>query len=189
MRYRQQRMATMKLHGLPGISEDLAELGPGTRIDRQMGGLATGDDLPYDVDLAVVLEDGRFVCESLTCQRKAGGEPVRTELVRTLPVVGLIRLLGVTNLRQLGSTESGQVTLSAYNWDRAREAVKDGPTDEALQAVAVAYRVAYACWWPPTSFVATQLELTRSKAARWVALARSKGHLGPTKERQAGGVS
>lgn len=61
-----------------------------------------------------------------------------------------------------------------------------GPTDEALKFTAAAYKLAYALGEPPTQGVAERLLLKRSTAGNWVMLARKRGFLGQTTERQAG---
>lgn len=182
----------VKLHELPGSSSDLVEIGPGVTINRTMAATATwngkGDpeELPYDIDIEVELEEGRFNCVDLRCSRRRGGPPVTTELMRKLPVVGLTRMVAHEYVVHREKSSKGTTKISPYNWNAAAAAA-EGPTDKTLQAVAVAYKFAYACWWPPTQYVATQFELPRSTAAKWVTMARQAGYLAETRERKAGG--
>jgi hypothetical protein len=55
-----------------------------------------------------------------------------------------------------------------------------GPTDRALQWTAHFYRLGYAVAHNPTKLVEQALGLPRSTAGRWIAAARSAGHLGPS---------
>jgi hypothetical protein len=70
--------------------------------------------------------------------------------------------------------------------DVPRDITGQGPTDEALEYVALAYRFAYALGEAPTKGVMDRLKLTRSTAAKWVMAARERGYLGPTTPGAAG---
>ena len=163
------------------------DLGDGVRVPEHVTIHAEpgeDDDLPYAVDLEVVVRDGRLVCETLALHALEGGEPVTTEGLRRVPVTGIMRHGLVGHVYEPVPGEPAKFTTFAPDPEIAR----NGPTEEALRAAAVIYRLAYALGEGPTKAVASALELTHSTAARWVATARDRGYLGPTTQGRAGGV-
>lgn len=162
----------------------LVELAPGVRIPSRFRGDVEGADLPYDVALEVVFEDGRFVCEALQCQRKTGGPPVKTELIRKLPVAQLVRLVAGGHLFQVQESSPGKCAVEPLNLPEPRAG--EGPTEDVLRDVALTYRFAFAAGEPPTKTVMHHFEISRATAGRWVSMARELGYLGITEERKAG---
>lgn len=142
------------------------------------------DDLPYTVDLEVVVRAGRLVCETLTLHAIDDGPPVTTDALRRVPVAGIVRAGLVGHVLERDPDNPQSYTPFSPDADIA----KHGPTDEALRAAATIYRLAYALGDSPTKAVATALELTHSTAARWVATARERGFLASTTQGRAGGV-
>jgi hypothetical protein len=150
------------------------------------------EGLPYRLELRVVHEDGRFVVDQLTVKRREGGPPVTTEGIREIPVTAILRLAVESNVMRAGPTiRKGNTSSWEWTWasplalsERTR---RTGPTDADLQTVADLYHVAYATSQPPTKLVMNRLDLPRSTAGRWIALARKRGLLGPATPRKAGG--
>jgi len=144
------------------------------------GALLAANDipwLPYDLELTVVLEDGRYECRELRCVRKAGGEPVSPEGLRTISFRDV-----------LVHALSWAVTWWEPNPDGAgfRGAPVGAWSDELVQVAAV-YRFAYACGDQPTRAVAAALDLPYSTAGKRVMAARKAGLLDPTDKGKAGG--
>lgn len=144
-------------------------------------------DVPVLVELGVALEAGRLVAERVTCLRRGGGGPVTSDVLPRVPVGRLVRA-AATNvvMRSEGQAVMGGRGLVSVNTPYRPEVdVSQGPTPEALEAVAVVYRLAFAVGEPPTRAVAEQLGLARSTAGRWVQRAREAGLLGATTEGRA----
>jgi hypothetical protein len=152
------------------------------------------EGLPYRLELRVVYEDGRFVCDQLTVKRREGGPPVTTEGLREVPIAALLRLAVESNVVRVrrsatrdGDTSSWEMTWASPLALSERAKGGGGPSDEDLRTVAALYQVAYATGQAPTRLVMNRLELPRSTASRWVRLARERGLLGPATPRKAGG--
>ena len=164
--------------------DGVAEIGKGFGIPKRFELEYDGPDVPYKVEMIVTWVAGRLLCASLTCTPKSDGEEVTGEGLRTIPVAGLIRA-GVQGYL-FRVTKVGRTTRMAPAILPSLE-VSEGPTDEALEWVAIVYRLAHATKFNPTKAVTEALRLPRSTAARWVMSARTKGLLGPTTEGKAGG--
>lgn len=165
----------------------LVELAPGLKVPQRMEGTIEGEDLPFDIDLVVVLDKGRFVCEELACRRKPDGLPVETELVRQLPVARLVREVATSYLFHVEELDKGGFHVSPYNWHGLREsALEHGPTEVVIEGVARLYRFAFACGMPPTKTIVEEIGIPRSTAVRWISMARQRGLLGPARARRAG---
>jgi hypothetical protein len=134
-------------------------------------------NLPYVVEIEVALEGGRFVCEALRAERKKGGPPVTSEGIRKLPVGGLIRTAAMENIYRVrkNPTARDSVTTTKAHLGGFERFAAAGPTDEALEYVALVYRLAYACNENPTQAVTEAFGLPRSTAERWVSRARDLG--------------
>jgi hypothetical protein len=151
------------------------------------------EGLPYRLELRVVHEEGRFVVDQLTVKRREGGPPVTTERLREVPIAALLRLAVESNIMRVGpTTREGNRSSWELTWasplalsERAKGG--GGPSDEDLRTVAALYQVAYATGQAPTRLVMNRLELPRSTASRWIALARERGLLGPATPGKAGG--
>ena len=81
--------------------------------------------------------------------------------------------------------DDGSMTLSSRQLtDELVERFKrEGPTDEALWWASHLYRLAVIVNDPPTKSVEEALDLPRSTAGRWLALARKRGFLGASEGR------
>ncbi|MDQ3464937.1 MAG: hypothetical protein M3500_09655 [Actinomycetota bacterium] len=132
----------------------------------------------YDVEVGIAFDGSRYVVQRIAVQQRDGGPPVTTESLRDIPVAGLLRTLMPSLLWKLTEHPDGSSTLSELDgW--SEDTTRHGPTDEALGLVAQIYRMAYICGDRPTKAVEDNLNLPRSTAGRWVALARERGFLGP----------
>jgi hypothetical protein len=91
---------------------------------------------------------------------------------------------------QLRVPDEGKFNVAG--WFRQGEFRKDldksqGPTADVLEHIAAIYRVARVLGVAPTLAVQTEMDLPRSTATRWLALAREQGHLGSEEIGRAGG--
>ncbi len=161
----------------------LVELAPEVRIPSRFSGNIQDDDLPYDIALEVAFEDGRFLCETLHCHRKPGGPPVKTELIRQLPVAELVRLLASEHRVRVTEPSPGELVVEPFDLPEPR--TQDGPTEEVLANVALVYRFAFTTGESPTKAVVDHFKVSRATAGRWVSMARDLGFLGKTEERKA----
>ena len=165
---------------------DFVSLGPGLVVPREQG-LSTRVG-PYELELHVVFEDGRFVCNRLTVSRKPDGPPVTTEGIREIPVAALVRMAAETGVWRSEPTDDGSSKLiDGWPLQVPPRAPGAGPGEEHLRAVAATYQLAYATGAPPTKTVMERFGLPRATASRWIALARKRGLLGPATPRKAGG--
>jgi hypothetical protein len=172
----------MQTEWTPTEPKSLASLGGGLAVPRRLRLTADKLELPYLVKLEVVLEAGRFICEQLTCSRRKDGPPVTGEGIRALPIASMIRRGVEPEVLNAQRVDADTVKLTPIEIpDRLT-----GPTPEALRAVAVIYRLAYATGSPPTKAVMDRFGLPRSTAGRWVARARDAGLLGAASPRKAG---
>ncbi len=135
----------------------------------------------YDVVIVVVPAAGRLVARSVEVRQRDDGPPVTGEAIRAVPVAGLVRqasghVLSVDSTHPDGQAHQlSRRTIDKAGVERLRQA---GPTDETLDWVAYIYRLALMLGTPPTGTVERDLELPRSTAGRWVAMARERGFLG-----------
>lgn len=145
----------------------------GYPVPTRIEATAKGPEVAYDLTITVELIDGRYEVASMTAARKPGGPEVTADGLRGIPVAKLAR----------GIVHSSQA-LGLLGIRRRRF---DGPTDEALQAVARVYRAAHMRREPPTAAVAKAIGRPRSTASVWIAKAREQGLLGPAEPGKAGG--
>lgn len=156
------------------------------------------------VHLVVSAADGRPVIDELRLERRPGGPPITSTLLRDVPlasvlresvaIAGTVRFHGVAadDPRVAGGQELeyGSSELAAAIQDSlltAYDARQGVPvTDDVLRKVAEVYRAAHAAGKPPTQAVAREFVVSRSTAGRYVQRARQRGFLGPTRERVAG---
>jgi hypothetical protein len=182
----------MKMTTRPHREAGFATIGRGLVVPRRFTAHLrpdTSDDAPpFAVTLDAELAGGRYQCTRLELEQVEGGPPVDGEGIRTVAVRHLIRAAASHNIygeKQAAGTDDGQ-PLVPLSWSLPD--VSDGPTDENLRVVAVAYSLAYVCGLPPLRHVEEALGLARSTAGRWVKLARDRGHLGATEPGRAGGA-
>lgn len=142
---------------------------------------ASFDDSGFTIDLTAELREGKYVCALLqvaSVGNHAGG--VTGEALREITVA---RMLEDTVRGANGACEAELASQGREIVDAA-----SGPTPEAMEVVAAAYRYGHAIGDTPTREVMNLLGLSRSRAGRWVSLARDQGLLAGTREREPGGV-
>jgi hypothetical protein len=164
----------------------------GVKAPRQIwGSIQDEPDLPYDIEAEMELREGRYVATSLRSKSKEGGAPITGEHLRELPVAGILRLIALQGLlEQNGSLLRQSVTVRPPIAEASADAF--GPTlasflgpppdveeisDDVLQKVAAAYRLALLVGYPPVGSVAGHFKRPRPTAARWVTFARERGWL------------
>lgn len=128
----------------------------------------------YGVTIKTTLQHGRFACRELTVEQLDGGPPVTTEGLREISVGELIEKAFRNPVLERELAEAAQ----AHGMQQM-----DGG---GLELVAWAYRYGNALGDSPTREVMRLCGLSRSKASRWVAAARDRGHLGAALPRLAG---
>ncbi len=164
-------------------------VGPGLAMPSPVV-LVTATDLNgYDVEVEVVPQGGRLAAMEVRVRQREDGPPVTGEAIRSVPVASLVKQ-AASHLMSIDSTKDGVTSMSGRRLTEevAGRLRSRGPTDEALEWVAYLYRLSVAMGEPPTRTVEQALELPRSTAGRWVALARQRGFLGQTESGRAGGV-
>lgn len=156
---------------------DEYEIGLGLQLLPEVTGYFTEGDL--SLRLRAELHDGRYVCTELTATPTSGGAPgVTSERLRDLRLAAMVE--------QIARVPRCEDTLSKTGRTVVAEA--DGPTAEVLEVVAAAYRYGHALGETPTREVMDLLGLPRSKAARWISMARKEGFLEETRARMPGGA-
>jgi hypothetical protein len=156
-------------------------VGPGLTMPATV--TVTAEDVHgYDVEVVVaaetVAEHGRLVAREVRIRQRDGGPPVTGEAIRAVPVAALTHY-AATHLwvaeQKGGHVEEKLLRMNDELAARLREA---GPTTETLKWVAHLYRVGLLTGSPPTVGVEQTLNVPRSTAGRWVAMARRRGFLG-----------
>lgn len=192
----------MKTEVTYGPFAESVDLGGGVRVPREITATFTPtsprDEPPFPVTVRVGFDGEQYVCVELTCHAEAD-RPLTTDLLRRVPVQGMVRLAVISAAKQVSvDRETGPA--SRYDINRVAggkrikliefmpDVTSQGPTDEALRAVATIYRLAHAVGDPPTRAVEDELRLSRATAGRWIAKAREKGFLGQTRQGRAGGT-
>lgn len=169
-------MTTPRAHSIrrpPGAK--LTPVGPGLVITSPLE-ITFRDTKDYDVTATVEPQGGRLVATGLYISQRKGGPSVSIEGIRQLSVAAMIR--EVAN-RELTEVTSNPVDQAALTRERIATLVAEGPTERTLRLVAYLYRRAVAVGDPPTQQVEKTMGLSRSKAGRWISLARERNHLGP----------
>ncbi|MGH2817402.1 MAG: hypothetical protein ACRDJS_02935 [Actinomycetota bacterium] len=159
---------------------DLVLFGKEFAVPKRFTGAMTIKALPYRVEIDVSLKGERFLCEALRAERKKGGPPVTSEGIRKLPVGELIRTAALAYIHRVKANpkEKGSVIITPTRLTGFERFASSGATDEALEYVALVYRLAYACNDSPTKAVMDAFGLPRATAGRWIASARERGFLG-----------
>lgn len=129
-----------------------------------------------EVEAEFRFEGDRYVCKALTVT----GGVVTPSLLRMVSLADWLRECLLNNVWHIDHEATKDGITPAKRVHVEPSIGSSGPTDDALQAVAAIYRVAYASGDAPTKAVAERLRLSDRTAARWVGLAREKGYLGPS---------
>lgn len=171
----------------PGGMSDLGE-----RFVLPERRLVRFEDETLIVEVEVVVEKTRPVCESVTVRRQPGQSGVTQHDVRRLPVDRLFELAAVEQAQVRVPSPPGTVTLEPAS-DEEQEELREylfrrrrTMTDELLGEVADVYRTAHQAGEPPTEAVREHFKIARSTAGRWVQEARKRGLLGKARTRQPG---
>ncbi|MGI8707254.1 MAG: hypothetical protein ACR2LG_03485 [Actinomycetota bacterium] len=152
--------------------------GKGFALAKRFHSNVNAPTLPYRIEIEVALEGDRFVCEAMRVERKEGGAPVTSEGIRKLPVGDLIRTAALGHVYRVEKNPKGRgVVITETSVSGFERFADDGPTEEALQYVALVYRLAYACNESPTIAIEEAFQLPRSTAERWVSKARDLGYI------------
>lgn len=150
----------------------------------------------HTLELQVVIDDGRPVCESLTVRRRPGGPAVSAETIRKVTLGRYLRASAAVAAMRARANSDGSMTLepieptddAAALVDADRRAAGRGRrraiTDDHLAEVARVYeaelgRVRDSGQAGPTAAVAKQWKVAAPTASRWVREARRRGHLPP----------
>jgi hypothetical protein len=170
-----------RVHVAYDSSSDLLDLGDGLRIHADVQ--VAVREWSHDVDLAIVVADGRLVADNVRVSRREGGDPVTSEALRSIPVARLVRAASgaVRHVRE--EYPGGGMSLGPAwpNEEEGAYVAKHGLDDDTLRIVARVYRVAYLLGDAPTKRVETLFNLPRSTASRWIATARQRGYLGESR--------
>lgn len=164
------------------------EIVPGTAVHLPLTFTATVGGLPAELRGTVNLVGDRLACTQLEVVG-APGEAVTSDRLRQVPVAALTALAVRGGLVNVSMVDDGRLRVTTPSTLRAPEGFPAaGPTREALQYVALTYRLAYMLGGSPTKAVAA-LGMPYATAARWVSRARKAKLLDPTARGRAGGVT
>ncbi len=171
-----------------GYLNDVEPFGKGFALPRRIEATCTGSELPYGVTLAIVLSNQKKLeVETLSAKRLPGGPSVTSEGIRKLPVAQMVRAAALRHLLKVDGQARRPARLSPAELPPASVVAEGGTSDNALEWIALVYRLAHACGEGPTKAVMDAFGLSRATAGRRVDAARSAGYLGPATERRAGG--
>lgn len=158
----------------------LVPLGPALRVPTPLiVTLIDGYQVVARVEPEVLA--GRLLITDLQVTRLPGGTPVTVDGIRNLPLAAMVHAAGVYVRDEPGDgPEDDPALLNSEHLtpENVARMTKAGPTPETLYAVAFVYRRAVATSEPPTRAIEEAFQLSRSKAGRWIALARDAGYLG-----------
>lgn len=191
---------TLSIKTHVGLTDEIA-LYPRDRryaVPRRFTSTVRDDDLGVEVEVDTEVDDrGDPHCRRLEI-RALGDEAVTWETLRRVPLGRWLRHLmtqaawkvtGPTTM-QTGMSRDERVGFYEQYAKGGRRPRQGSPlTDEHLRRVADLYRAALERGDAPTQTIAHEMHAARSTAARWVAMARERGLLGPAKRGQAGEAS
>jgi hypothetical protein len=164
----------MKVRGSTNDLFDFIEGPDGFKAFRSIIITATGSDLPCDVEMTAAVEGDSYIVNEVRCTRRRRGPEVSGEVIRAIPVAGILRN---------GALQANKILVPRASSTDYRAL---GPVDESLRAVALVYRMARLVRDDPTQAVSAALGLPRPTASRWVQTARSRGFLGAAEPRKPG---
>jgi hypothetical protein len=155
---------------------------------------ARDDDRPVELEMDIEMTGDEPHCRRLEIRVLDDGE-ITGDTLRRIPMKRLVDILvtlAAFKVTGPATMQTGMPTAErAEFYDRyvsnARRPRRGSPiTDDHLGQVAEIYRAALKRGDPPTQTIAKQMHAARSTAARWVALARERGHLGASLPGRAG---
>lgn len=148
-----------------------------TRCDVAVTGTEEGADLAA----VMVLEGGRYVVQELRVTRQDGAPPITSELIRMIPIQGLLRgaVVSMVDVRlDLQPRQDGPGILSVKRvvlpQPERERLVAAGPTDETLLWVARFYILANLAGEPPAKFVRQTFGIPVSTAGYWIRRAKDR---------------
>ena len=136
-----------------------------------------------DVTAVLVLEGRRYVVQEMRIIRQDNGEPITSELIRGIPVQGVVRhyvrdlierRIDMPSTKGVTHYQGGPVTLTE---EERSGLVAAGPTDETLLWVARIYILAELAGEPPAKTVRFGLGIPESTANSWIRRAKDRGIL------------
>ena len=176
----------MKVQAWADLKDGLEPFGKGFALPRRIDATCTG--LPYLVRLEIVLsKQKKLEVEKMTAEKLPRGPSVTSEGIRKLPVAQMVRDAALKRLLQVDGQGKRSARLSPAQLPPAEVVAEGGTSDNALEWIALVYRLAHACGMGPTKAVMDAFDLSRATAGRRVDAARNAGYLGPATERRAGG--
>jgi hypothetical protein len=139
-----------------------------------------------ELDLTVV--DGEAVCAAARFVQRDGGPPITPRAIRRVPLAQYVRAaagaaaVSATDLTHIGHDDETGAAFIAI-----RGGYRHLYTDQFLREVAKVYREALAAGSAaPRKAVQEWQGVSTQTAARWIAEARKRGILGPTRPGKAG---
>ncbi|WAC54276.1 hypothetical protein [Gordonia sp. SL306] len=137
----------------------------------------------FDLSAELVLDDTpRVLVDSLTVKRRANGDLITADSLRTIAVQWIIHhyIKGQIYLSRPDQGDGDEVVaqglIDAVEADRLRE---QGPNPETVEWVGRVYKLAVLCGDGPTKAVEKSFGVSRSTAGNWIGRARSAGHIPP----------
>lgn len=165
--------------------DPLVTVAPNIQVPAMAVARVADPNSAFDVELTIEAspmvgdELGTVQCRSVTINSKS--VPLTSELLRQVPVATYVRAA----MSEMHSTTSG--SRDYLFADDIRNLADKGPIPETLERVAYVYRLAAVSGEKPVTMVQKTFDVAPGTASRWVALARERGHLGPTRRGKAGG--
>ena len=178
------------------LTEEIAPYARDRRyaVPRQFCSTVRDDDLSLELEVDIEMVGDDPHCRRLEVRALDGSE-ITGATLRRIPVARLIGILlanaawKVTGPAtfQTGMLDSERAEFYERYASNVRRPRRGSPvSDDHLGRVAELYRAALERGDPPTQTIADEMHAARSTAARWVAQARERGHLGPSLPGRAG---
>jgi hypothetical protein len=173
-------------------ADGLTNFGP-YRMPRRYKVRIDEESRPVVVELEVVIENGRAVCERVSAGRRPGGPPVSGDL--RLPLARFLQnTAAIVARRKARGQKGGWAPLSPSDledfYQQYRTQKMSGRRrsidDARLQQVAALYMLAVADHEPPGKRIANEMFISEEHARRLVGQARKRGFLGPARRGRAG---
>jgi hypothetical protein len=144
--------------------------------------------IDYQLELDLALVDGEAVCVAARFVQRDGGPPITPRAIRRVPLAQYVRAAaGAAAVSAADLTRIGHVDETAAAFAATRGGYRRHYTDMFLREVAKVYRGALeAGSGAPRKAVQEWQGVSTQTAARWIAEARRRGILGPTRPGKAG---
>jgi len=152
------------------------------QVPARIAATSTKDDiepLEHHVEMEIDVVDGRLACTELRAVRTKDGPPITSDHLRRIPVGSWVER-AAEELLIVQAIESGANGKSSssidFTWPPA-DFAKDGPTEDALEAISQIYAFCMATGRKPIAVLTREYGLTKQTASRWVATAKRRGIL------------